>query len=209
MERVMETRTPARVEGYDASAFAWRGIHADGTPDEDMLERMTRAIVDAVDPEQIILFGSAARGQMGAKSDLDVLVVKNGDNHRSIAWRVHTCLPDDTRAVDVVVATSDDMERHRGKPYYVIEPALREGRILYDKGTTLQAPSETRKRMTSASRPPNQPPQRQRDPTARMDPETGLEDMNPEPPARRKQQQPRTAIRGQERQRAEPCSEST
>ena len=131
----MERRTRARVDDYDASAFARRGIRPDGTPDKDMLERMTRAIVEAVDPERIILFGSAARGEMGAESDLDVLVVKDDENHRSVAWRVHTCLPDETRAVDVVVATSEDIERHRGKPYYVIEPALREGRVLYDKVT--------------------------------------------------------------------------
>ena len=42
-----------------------------------------------------------------------------------------SCVPRDTRAVDVVVATNEDIERHRDKPYYVIQPALREGRVLY------------------------------------------------------------------------------
>lgn len=42
MERRMDKRTPARIEGYDAGAFSRRDIPADGTRDEDMLERMTQ-----------------------------------------------------------------------------------------------------------------------------------------------------------------------
>ena len=42
-------------------------------------------------------------------------------------------LPARTRRVDLVVASSRDIERHRHKPYYVIEPALREGRVLYEQ----------------------------------------------------------------------------
>ena len=68
------------VKGYDADSIDWRGINPDGTPDEQMLAEVTVAIVEAVGPERIILFGSAARGEMRAKSDLDVLVVKEGDH---------------------------------------------------------------------------------------------------------------------------------
>ena len=46
-----------------------------GEPDREVLEEMVRRIVGAVHPVRIILFGSAARGQMGSDSDLDVLVV--------------------------------------------------------------------------------------------------------------------------------------
>ena len=89
------------VKGYDAEAFEWRGINADGTPDEAMLERLRTAIVDAVEPERIILFGSAARGDMRAKSDLDVLVVRTGgivgdatENLPAAAARTATRRPD-------------------------------------------------------------------------------------------------------------------
>lgn len=121
--------------GYDTEAREWRGINPDGTPDEAMLKAITAAIVDAVRPQRVILFGSAARGRMNAKSDVDVLVVKDGEHYREVAWKVHTSLPARARPVDVIVATSADVERHRDKPHYVIGPALDEGRVLYDETT--------------------------------------------------------------------------
>ena len=67
--------------GYDASAREWRGINPDGTPDEAMLRRITAAILEAVQPERAILFGSAALGEMTAKSDFDVLIIIKDDEH--------------------------------------------------------------------------------------------------------------------------------
>jgi predicted nucleotidyltransferase len=112
---------------------ARRGIKSDGMPDAAMLDAVTRAIVAAARPEKVILFGSAARGEMTKDSDLDVLVIKDGEHYRAVAKRIYLNLPARTRRVDLVVATSRDIERHRDKPYYVIAPALREGRVLYDR----------------------------------------------------------------------------
>jgi len=38
---------------------------------DDLLDHMVRAIVDEVDPEQVILFGSRARGDARDDSDVD------------------------------------------------------------------------------------------------------------------------------------------
>jgi predicted nucleotidyltransferase len=46
------------------------------------LDGIIARIVEVADPERIILFGSAARDEMGPHSDLDLLVVKEGDFHR-------------------------------------------------------------------------------------------------------------------------------
>jgi predicted nucleotidyltransferase len=43
------------------------------------LDEIIRRIVEVAAPERIILFGSAARGEMGPNSDLDLLVIKSGD----------------------------------------------------------------------------------------------------------------------------------
>jgi len=120
-------------ERQPAMTGTTRGINPDGTPDESMLEEITAAIVTAVQPQQIILFGSAARGQMNEKSDLDVLVIKDGEHYRKVTRKIHMSLPARTRRVDLIVASSRDIQRHRHKPYYVIEPALREGRVLYEQ----------------------------------------------------------------------------
>ena len=44
----------------------------------DVLDEVVQRIVAVADPEKIILFGSAARGELGPDSDLDLLVVKSG-----------------------------------------------------------------------------------------------------------------------------------
>lgn len=78
------------MRAYDGAAWAWRGINPDGTPDEGTLARLNSAIVEAVRPVRIILFGSAARGEMRAKSDLDVLViVPDGRNRRRVAGTIY------------------------------------------------------------------------------------------------------------------------
>lgn len=46
-----------------------------GVIDQALVERITRTIVERFDPERIILFGSRARGDAGADSDLDLVVV--------------------------------------------------------------------------------------------------------------------------------------
>ena len=70
---------------------------------------------------------------MHEKSDFDLLVIKDGEHYRSVSRLIHMSLPARTRRVDLVVASSRDVERHRHKPYYVIEPALREGRVLHEQ----------------------------------------------------------------------------
>src|SRR5437899_2563615 len=43
-----------------------------------VLKDIIACVVAAARPQQIILFGSAARGSMGPNSDVDLLVVKSG-----------------------------------------------------------------------------------------------------------------------------------
>ena len=45
--------------------------------DEATLQEIIRRIVQVAQPQKIILFGSAARGEMGPNSDVDLLVVKS------------------------------------------------------------------------------------------------------------------------------------
>jgi predicted nucleotidyltransferase len=50
---------------------------AGGVPKE-VLDDVVRRIVEVAAPEKIILFGSAARGELGPNSDIDLLVIKGG-----------------------------------------------------------------------------------------------------------------------------------
>ena len=96
------------------------------------VEEVVRRIVDAAQPEKIILFGSAARGEMGPHSDLDILVVKSGADHWGLSGRIRRALRGVNAAVDLVVATPEDIERYKDSHPLVYKPALREGRVVYE-----------------------------------------------------------------------------
>ncbi len=91
-----------------------------------------RRIVEAVSPERILLFGSAARGQVGVGSDLDLLVVvPNGTHRRHATQRVHEAMAGTGIPVDVVVATEDDIDQYGQDPGMIYQRALQEGREVY------------------------------------------------------------------------------
>ena len=101
-----------------------------------MLDRIVTSIVDAVAPEKIILFGSAARGDMSSRSDLDLLVVKDKCHQRKVAARIYRTLPRPRPPVDVVVVWPEDLVRHKDTPWLVIAPALKEGKTIYETDPT-------------------------------------------------------------------------
>jgi predicted nucleotidyltransferase len=101
-------------------------------PDPRLLEELVQRIVAAVHPLRIVLFGSAARGEMGPDSDLDVLVVMpDGVHRRETAQLIRRRLMGFGFAKDIVVVTESDVEKYRSNPYMIIKPALEEGRELY------------------------------------------------------------------------------
>jgi predicted nucleotidyltransferase len=103
-----------------------------GRPNKAVLADIVRRVVDAARPDKIILFGSAARGEMGPDSDLDLLVIKGGKFNR---WRLTTSIYRHLRgadaAVDVVVVTPEEVDRYRDTHCLVICPALKEGKVVY------------------------------------------------------------------------------
>lgn len=95
------------------------------------LDEIIRRIVEVAHPERIILFGSAARGDVGPDSDLDLLVVKRGVHRRRLARQIYRALFGIPVPVDVIVVTPEDVQAFQGKVGTIIDPALREGRELY------------------------------------------------------------------------------
>ena len=106
-------------------------MSADQHPDQAVLDEIVRRIVAVAQPEKVILFGSAARGEMNRHSDLDLLVVKDGVHRGDMTENIYRHLHGVDAAVDVVVVTPDDVERYRNSHALVIKPALREGKVIY------------------------------------------------------------------------------
>ncbi len=102
------------------------------SPDKKKLDEIIRRIVEVAKPDKIIMFGSAAKGEMGPHSDLDLLVIKSGDIHRrQLAQKIYMNMFGVGQAVDVIVVTPEDVERYRDSFSVVIYPALREGKVVY------------------------------------------------------------------------------
>jgi len=98
----------------------------------EVLEDMVRRIVDAVHPVRIILFGSAARGEMGPDSDLDVLVVMpDGIRRRETAAAIYRSLRRFPYPKDIVVARTGDLVLSGDSIGMVYRQALKEGTELY------------------------------------------------------------------------------
>ncbi len=96
------------------------------------LDDIVRRIVEVAQPEKIILFGSAARGEMGPHSDLDFLIIKSGADHRGLSRRIRRALRGVKVAVDLVIAIPEDIERYKDSHVLVYKPALQEGLVLYE-----------------------------------------------------------------------------
>jgi predicted nucleotidyltransferase len=102
------------------------------TPDPAILDEMVRRMVETVHPLRIVLFGSAARGEMGPDSDLDTLVVmSDGSDCHEVTKLLIRRLRGLGRAKDIVVVQQSDIDQHGDNPYLVIHTALAEGKELY------------------------------------------------------------------------------
>lgn len=100
--------------------------------DQDTLDEIIRRIVAVAEPERIIMFGSAARGEMDRHSDVDLLIVKDGAHRRRLATSIYRHLRGVDAAVDVIVVTPDDVERYGNSHALIIKPALSEGKVVYE-----------------------------------------------------------------------------
>jgi predicted nucleotidyltransferase len=101
------------------------------TVSDEILEEIVRRIVKAVQPKKIILFGSAAREEMGPDSDLDFLVIKSCKNRRKTARKIRRRLIGIGIPKDIIVATPEDIERYKDTIGLIYRPALKEGKVLY------------------------------------------------------------------------------
>ena len=100
---------------------------------DERLSAFGRVIGEAARARRVVLFGSAARGDMRAKSDLDFLVVIPNRRARMAAWkRANSALADlGGPPIDMLVATESDVARLRDCQYYPIKFALDEGREVW------------------------------------------------------------------------------
>ncbi len=103
------------------------------SPIEQFLPEVTRRLVEQFRPETIFLFGSHACGNPNADSDMDLLVVVpqsdiSPTQRASLAYR---CLRDILYPLDILVRTTQEMERFAHVPGSLEYQILSEGKRLY------------------------------------------------------------------------------
>ena len=103
--------------------------------DNATIKAIAQLIVERFEPEQVILFGSHARGEGGSHSDVDLLVVLRAGTEklppgnpirRAIAERF--VLP-----VDVLIRSPEVLAEQRNDPYSLMHQVLEEGKVLYER----------------------------------------------------------------------------
>jgi predicted nucleotidyltransferase len=96
------------------------------------IDLMVKRLVERFDPDQIVLFGSHARGTAGPDSDVDLLVVmpvSGPKRAKQIEMRV--ALHDIAVPKDIILVTPEEVARRQNIVGTIIRPALREGKVLY------------------------------------------------------------------------------
>ena len=128
---------PRRSRSYTGAMSIEHFVDAQGRYDGKTLQELWPQVVDevvrAVDPLELILFGSVARGEDGPDSDIDLLVVLDHiepSEKRPMMARIRSAI-ETFAPIDVIVTDPAEMAERRDDVGSILYWPLREGRVVY------------------------------------------------------------------------------
>ena len=168
------------IENYGAEAQTWN--RGDGQPDPRLLDEALTRILQVCDPAEVILLGSAARGELRNDGDLDLLIFEDDpSNDRDTERLVRDAIEHLPRA-DVMTATRTEMREAAASLSRIHRTIATEGVTLYRNGRRLpylrRPRRATRPRATRKSPGPSVGPHAEFDQT-RTDTESVLARSTP------------------------------
>ena len=99
---------------------------------QSRLDLLISRIVEIAHPLRIVMFGSAARRDIGPDSDIDLLVIMpEGTQRRATAQKLYREISGVGIPFDVLVATPSDILKHKDNIGLIYRSALREGIEVY------------------------------------------------------------------------------
>jgi predicted nucleotidyltransferase len=98
------------------------------------IESITTQIIEIYNPEKIILFGSAVRGDLSSDSDVDFLIIKKetplygADRIRELSRIIERNVP-----IDFLIYRPEEFDKRleMGDPF--LKAIIEEGKILYPR----------------------------------------------------------------------------
>ena len=94
---------------------------------------IVRRVLTVANPDRIILFGSAATGQMTRDSDIDLLIVEpEAANRHEESVKIRSAIGDISFPVDVIVINTERFEATKDIFGGIAYPAHKYGRVLYE-----------------------------------------------------------------------------
>ena len=101
---------------------------------DSVLSHIIRIIVEAVDPDSIILFGSRATETANDYSDYDICILKSDvQERRNLSMQLYQLLWDTDAPVDILIETPDSFQKKKNNPHLIYREIAQSGKILYEK----------------------------------------------------------------------------
>ena len=101
--------------------------------DEQTVQEIVRRILSVAKPDKIILFGSAATGQMTRDSDIDLLIVEpDASDQRNEYVRIREALGNLGYPFDLLFISTDWFEDSKNVIGGIAYPANKHGRVIYE-----------------------------------------------------------------------------
>jgi uncharacterized protein len=91
-------------------------------------------IVNELNPEKVLLFGSYAYGKPNPHSDVDLLVImKTSASLKERSWKVSRLLLPRPFPVDILVKTPKEIEKALKSGDFFLKEILTRGKVLYER----------------------------------------------------------------------------
>lgn len=96
------------------------------------IDQLVQRIVTRIQPQQVIIFGSYAKGTATIKSDLDILIIKETElpRHRR-ADELKPIFSQSLMPIDVHVYTAEEIDEYGKEQFSFVSNILQSGKTVF------------------------------------------------------------------------------